>query len=83
MTDAAVPTPPAPGRGTGLADGEWHRLHPATPLLKGGIAFVAILGVIIVNLRDVFINIVIGGDEDDPFTCRHRERLRRSARARP
>jgi putative membrane protein len=53
-----------------LADGEWHRLHPATPLLKGGIALVAILGVIIVNLRDVVINIVIGGgpgDEYDPF----------------
>jgi putative membrane protein len=56
------------GNGTGLADGEWHRLHPATPLLRGGIAFVAILGVIIVNLRDVVINIVIGNNEDDPFT---------------
>ena len=53
-----------------LADGEWHRLHPATPLLKGGIALIAILGVIVVNLRDVLINIVIGGgpgDEYDPF----------------
>ena len=54
----------------GLADGQWHRLHPATPLLKGGIALVAIIGVIVVNLRDVFINIVIEGspgDEFDPF----------------
>lgn len=65
--------PPAVERGGDLgrlADGEWHRLHPATPLLKGGIALVAILGVIIVNLRDVVINIVIGGspgDEYDPF----------------
>ena len=52
-----------------LADGGWHRLHPATPLLKGGIAFVAILGVILVNLRDVVINTVIGGrdEEFDPF----------------
>ncbi|CAN5248274.1 PH domain-containing protein [soil metagenome] len=60
----------APPRDLRLADGEWHRLHPATPLLKGGIALVAILGVIIVNLRDVVINIVIGGgpgDEFDPF----------------
>ena len=58
---------PATGR---LADGEWHRLHPATPLLRGGIALVAILGIIIVNLRDVFINIAIGGpgEEFDPFT---------------
>ncbi len=55
-----------------LADGEWHRLHPATPLLRGGIAFVAILGVIIVNLRDVAIEIIFGGDgfgdEYDPIT---------------
>lgn len=35
-----------------LADGEWHRLHPATPLLRGGIAFIAILGILITNLRD-------------------------------
>ncbi len=69
---APAPGPPpklVPGSVGRLADGEWHRLHPATPLLKGGIAFVAILGVIIVNLRDVFINIVIGapGEEFDPF----------------
>jgi len=52
-----------------LADGEWHRLHPATPLLRGGIAFVAIAGVILVNLRDVLIQLVIGGPDfgEDPF----------------
>ncbi len=66
---AAAPPPTgvtAPGEGR-LADGEWHRLHPATPLLRGGIAFVAILGVIIVNLRDIVIDIVFGGPdfEDD------------------
>jgi putative membrane protein len=49
-----------------LADGEWHRLHPATPLLRGGIAFVAILGIVIVNLRDVLIQIVIGAPDEDP-----------------
>jgi putative membrane protein len=50
-------------------DGQWHRLHPATPLLRGGIAFVAILGLIIVNLRDVVIQIVLGGPdyEGDPL----------------
>ncbi|UDF14407.1 PH domain-containing protein [Antiquaquibacter oligotrophicus] len=55
-----------------LADGEWHRLHPATPLLRGGIAFVAILGIIIVNLRDLVIEIVFGGpdfgDDYNPVT---------------
>ncbi|MBH0008330.1 PH domain-containing protein [Salinibacterium sp. SWN1162] len=44
-----------------LADGEWHRLHPATPFLRGGIAFVAIIGVIIVNARDVFLDTIFGG----------------------
>ena len=44
-----------------LIDGNWHRLHPATPLLKGGIALIAILGIVIVNLRDVLIELVIGG----------------------
>ncbi|WP_309621209.1 PH domain-containing protein [Salinibacterium sp.] len=60
------------GTGARLADGQWHRLHPATPVLKGGIALVAIVGVIIVNLRDLFINIIIGGgdsggEEYDPL----------------
>ena len=43
-----------------LADGEWHRLHPMTPLLRGGLAFIAIIGVIVVNLRDVWIEFIIG-----------------------
>ena len=35
-------SPRPDGRGCDdLADGEWHRLHPATPLLKGGLVFIA------------------------------------------
>ena len=64
-------TADAIGKGARLADGQWHRLHPATPVLKGGIALVAIVGVIIVNLRDLFINTIMGGDaggeEYDPL----------------
>lgn len=41
---------------TRYADGEWHRLHPATPLLKGGIALIAVLGVIVANLRERLID---------------------------
>ncbi len=52
-----------PGR---LADGEWHRLHPATPLLRGGIALLAILGIVIVNLRDVALELILGGGESGP-----------------
>jgi putative membrane protein len=54
-----------------LADGQWHRLHPATPLLRGGLAFVAVLGILLVNLRDLWIEILIGGPEEegvDPLT---------------
>lgn len=44
-----------------LADGEWHRLHPATPLLRGGFAFVAIIGFVIANLRERILDFVVGG----------------------
>ncbi|MCU1571188.1 MAG: hypothetical protein JWR33_1929 [Naasia sp.] len=50
-----------------LADGEWHRLHPATPLLRGGIALVAILGGLIANFRDRFVEFAVGVQEDDPL----------------
>ncbi len=53
-----------------LADGEWHRLHPATPLLRGGVAFVAIAGIVVVNLRDTLIQLVVGGPDfgEDPVS---------------
>jgi putative membrane protein len=52
-----------------LTDGEWHRLHPATPLLRGGIVLVAILGFIVANFRERFIDWLFGAPElpGDPF----------------
>ncbi|MEV7610098.1 PH domain-containing protein [Microbacterium sp. NPDC089320] len=38
-----------------LADGEWHRMHPLTPLFKGGLALIIIAGIAIANLRDRLI----------------------------
>ncbi|WP_164861569.1 PH domain-containing protein, partial [Microbacterium sp. CPCC 204701] len=35
-----------------LSDGEWHRLHPLTPLLRGGLFLLVVIGVIVANLRD-------------------------------
>jgi putative membrane protein len=71
----SVSTPPDPeaqARAEDLADGEWHRLHPATPLLRGGIAFVAIFGIVIGNLRERLIDFFVpqageygGGDPID------------------
>jgi putative membrane protein len=45
-----------------FTDGEWHRLHPLTPLLRGGVTFVAILGVLIYNIRDILIESLFGGE---------------------
>jgi putative membrane protein len=47
---------------TSFTDGEWHRLHPLTPLLRGGITFIAILGFLLYNVRDILIDMVLGGD---------------------
>jgi putative membrane protein len=53
---------------TSFTDGEWHRLHPATPLLRGGIALIAIISFMVYNLRDQLIEGFLGGrDEDDPL----------------
>ena len=35
-----------------LSDGDWHRLHPLTPLLRGGLFLIVILGIVVANLRD-------------------------------
>lgn len=35
-----------------LSDGEWHRLHPLTPLLRGGLVLIVVIGIVITNLRD-------------------------------
>ena len=59
-----------------LTDGNWHRLHPATPLLRGGIVLLAIAGALIANLRETLIGSVIGGDNgDDPVSMLYREGL--------
>lgn len=64
-----VPTPTAVAEN--LTDGEWHRLHPATPLLRGGFAFVAIAGFVIANLRERILDFFVGGrpggQEGDPI----------------
>ncbi|MET4158644.1 PH domain-containing protein [Agromyces sp. PvR057] len=59
---------------TALADGEWHRLHPASPLLRGGLVFIAVLGFVLANMRerllDMFI-IVFVPDTGDEFGERY------------
>jgi putative membrane protein len=55
---------------TRLADGEWHRLHPATPLLRGGFVFIVIAGYFISSARQQLIDLVLGAphahEDGDP-----------------
>lgn len=67
---ASAPAPGAPVAGgapspalvhSPLSDGEWHRMHPLTPLLKGGLFLLVIIGIIVSNLRDRLVYIFIPG----------------------
>jgi putative membrane protein len=44
------------------APGEWRHLHPLSPLLKGGIAFLAVLAYVVSQQADS----LFGADRDDP-----------------
>lgn len=44
-----------------LSDGEWHRLHPLTPLLRGGLFLLVIIGIVVSNLRDRLVYIFLPG----------------------
>ncbi|MFF2494309.1 PH domain-containing protein [Agromyces sp. NPDC058064] len=63
----SAPARPAPA--VSLADGEWHRLHPASPLLRGGLVFIAVLGFVIANLReravDLFLTVFSPSTRDE------------------
>jgi putative membrane protein len=54
-----------------LVDGEWHRLHPATPLLRGGLALIIVLGILISTFRDRVLGTFVPDEfedfNDDPF----------------
>ncbi|MCW3492748.1 PH domain-containing protein [Microbacterium sp. SSM24] len=77
MTDP-VPSPDAPPRGlvrSPLSDGVWHRLHPLTPLLRGGLFLIVIVGIVVANLRDRLLVIFLpwlapdlGGDLDEDLS---------------
>ena len=71
----------APGSGDalpGTADAEgWHRLHPLSPVLRGGLVFLVIIGIIVANMRDWIVRIFVtdrfdpgsgeGGEDGDPL----------------
>ncbi len=62
-------TPAAPPRSR-YVDGLWHRLHPATPLLRGGIGLVAVLLYVANTFRERLVGWLfglpdVGGDPVD------------------
>ena len=53
MSDPVAPlAPPVAEVRSPLSDGEWHRMHPLTPLLRGGLFLLVITGIVIANLRE-------------------------------
>ncbi len=48
-----------------LSDGEWHRLHPLTPLFRGGLVLVVVAGIVIANLRDRLVYLFLPWLDDD------------------
>ena len=48
-----------------MSDGEWHRLHPLTPLLRGGLVLVVVLGIVIANLRDRLLYLFVPWLDDE------------------
>ena len=57
--DVSAPETLPDGGSSSLADGEWHRMHPLTPLFKGGLALLVVAGIVISNMRDKVIGWVV------------------------
>lgn len=59
MSDSTAPAPPAEEVRSPLSDGEWHRMHPLTPLLRGGLFLLVVAGIVIANLRERLIEFFV------------------------
>lgn len=65
MTLPASPEPAGAERMPGTADADgWRRLHPVSPLLRGGLVLLVLIGVFIANFRDLFVRMFFGGQND-------------------
>ncbi|WP_065571737.1 PH domain-containing protein [Microbacterium oleivorans] len=62
--------PPPAAVHSDMSDGEWHRMHPLSPLLRGGLTLIVIIGILVANLRDRLIAFFLPEnfrwDEEDP-----------------
>ncbi len=50
----------APGAGASGEEAPWLRLHPLSPLLRGGLVAIVVAGIVIANLRDRLIGLFFG-----------------------
>ncbi|RII86019.1 hypothetical protein DZF92_12090, partial [Clavibacter michiganensis subsp. insidiosus] len=48
-----------------LTDGDWHRLHPATPVLRGGVLFLVAIGFLVSSLREQLVEQFVPGQRRD------------------
>ncbi|RII95115.1 hypothetical protein DZF96_14680, partial [Clavibacter michiganensis] len=48
-----------------LTDGDWHRLHPATPVLRGGVLFIVAIGFLVSSLREQLVEQFVPGQRRD------------------
>ncbi|WP_367732064.1 PH domain-containing protein [Microbacterium sp. LMI1-1-1.1] len=58
--------PERPGVRSPLSDGEWHHLHPLTPLLRGGLFLLVIIGVFIANARERLLELFVPAFSEVP-----------------
>lgn len=67
---AQASAPPPAAVHSDMSDGEWHRMHPLSPLLRGGLTLIVIIGILVANLRDRIIAFFLPEnfrwDEEDP-----------------
>lgn len=59
MTDPAAVALQQRDRALQLVDGAWHRLHPATPLLRGGLVLIAVGAFVFNSFRDALVNLFV------------------------
>lgn len=60
------PEPAGADQMPGTADSEgWRRLHPVSPLLRGGLVLVVFVGIVIANFRDIIVRMFFSTPEDE------------------
>jgi len=42
---------------------DWNHLHPLSPILRGGVPFILVVGLVIANVQDRFLGMIFSGSE--------------------